>query len=173
MKERPLKFWYLSYSGKHYILHPWKFIKDVIYSFKSAYHRMRYGYNHTELFNTDWYLLNIAANMIDTLAATSLGWLEETPEWSTKEDWCAELHVLAGLLRLCDGEVEDFNEYLNGTMLEPVQHLPCINKYVLTETEEAELEETTGKYMRNALLTRFVRTKAFARLNEVFDTLWD
>lgn len=173
MKERPLKFWCFSWSTHHYLTHPWTFIADIFRNIKNAFHRTRYGYGYIDLWNTNNYLLELTSNMLDVLADTSHTWPGEGTDWPNPESWAAELHVIAHLMRLLNDEDRDYNVYLNGTALEPIHHLPCINKYVLTDSEEADIEAADNKYIREAIITKALRAKVFARMAEIYGTLWD
>ena len=181
MTPIPLSLFF--YSTRHYLTHPWLFFKELWIGAKNAYHRARYGWCWVDLWNMDTYLDALIPNMLDELANRSCGW-PSSPEWPRFEDWTAELHTLATLWRLC-GQVTDifvqekeefdkgFAAYRAGVPLQPIQHLPFYNEYVLSEDEVAAIDNCTTSWERMNTQAQILRAKLFQRFSRIYPTLWD
>jgi len=179
MKYKIPVYW-RSWSTRYYLTHPWKIVKDWINAGKNLWARARKGYAWVDLWNLDGYLGTMIPNALDELADRSCG-SPCNDEWPTYEDWTAELHVLAHLLRICNYDSVDeddklwegLNEWRGRTCLQPIQHLQFYNEYVLSDDEIARIDAIKNDYWRAHVATEILRQKAFTRLAHIYPTLWD
>lgn len=168
------------YNKRYYITHPWKIFKDLKDAWKNVYSRARKGYAWVDLWNLDAYLGEMVPNAIDELADRSHGW-PANKDWPEFEDWKNELHIMAKLLRLCNidwfEENNDFwktfDEWRDGSLLEPIKHLSGYKEYLFTDEELTRIDAELNKYHKMSIATNIMRKKLFARLAYIYPSLWD
>ena len=169
-----------SYNTKYYLTHPWYYAKDIVTASRNLYARARKGYAWVDLWNFDDYLGEMVPNALDELADKSNGW-PATKDWPEFEDWKAELHLMATLLRLCNVDWfeennnfwKTFDEWRDRSILEPIKHLPGYEDYILTDDELAQIDAELNKYHKISVATTIMRKKLFARLAYLYPSLWD
>ena len=92
-----------SYRKSYYLIHPWKWFKDLKILAKNAHHRMRYGYAWIDLWNMDDYLGQLIPNMLEMLAEKAYAY-PGTDEFQEYEDWIKYLKDLSAEFRLAMDE---------------------------------------------------------------------
>ena len=115
MKKNPLSVWTFSYRPSYYITHPWKLFKDIYWNWRNFWHRGRYGYAYTDVWNfCNWYPY-VGAEALRYLAEHHHGYPGVKP-WENPNDWCEYLKYLANRLQRCADSMdicfgEERNEY--------------------------------------------------------------
>lgn len=100
MKRNPLSVWTFSYRKSYYLTHPWKFFNDIYWNCRNFWHRGRYGYAYTDVWNfCDWYP-RVAAEALRYMAKHGSGYPGVAP-WETPEKWRDHLEYLANQLQRC------------------------------------------------------------------------
>ena len=115
MKKNRLSLFSPCYRKSYYLTHPWKFARDIYWSIRNFFHRGRYGYAYSDVW--EWYTwwTTAGAEALRYLAKNGCGYPGYAP-WETKSKWEAYLLELADKLdwcvKSCDiGGHEDVNEY--------------------------------------------------------------
>ena len=115
MKKNPLSLWTFSYNKSYYLIHPWRWIRDIYWNIKNFWHRGKYGYAYVDVWNfCDWYP-RVAAEALRYLALHNNGYPATRP-WTTMEEWREYLNYLANRLQRCADSQdilfgEERNEY--------------------------------------------------------------
>lgn len=115
MKKNPLSVWTFPYNTKYYLTHPWKIVKDIYWNVRNFWHRGRFGYTYTDVWNfCDWYP-RVAAEALRYLALHNHAYPGVQP-WPTMEEWRKYLNYLADRLQRCADSQdilfgEERNEY--------------------------------------------------------------
>lgn len=116
MKHNPLSVWTFSYRKSYYLTHPHKFLKDIYWNARNFWHRGRYGYAYTDVWNLGDWAPRVIAEALRYLAKHSYGYPGRVP-YETPEKWTEHLEYLANQMQRCadflDGECEtdERNEY--------------------------------------------------------------
>ena len=114
-KENPLSVWTFYYRKSYYLMHPWKWIKDLYWNIRNFWHRGRYGYAYTDVWGfCEWYP-RIGAEVLRYLAEHHHGYPGVKP-WESAEDWRKYLEYLANRLQRCADSMDicfgsERNEY--------------------------------------------------------------
>lgn len=100
MRENKLSVWTFSYNKRYYLTHPWKWFKDLYRNWRNFWHRARFGYAYTDVWNfCDWYP-RVGAEALRHMAKHGSGYPGIKP-WETVEKWREYLNYLANRLQRC------------------------------------------------------------------------
>lgn len=115
MKKNKLSVWIFPYRKRYYLTHPWKIASDFRDAIQNFFHRARYGYAYSDVW--EWYnwWTSVGAEALRYLAKHGHGY-PGYPPWETPEKWYEHLNELANNLEWCAtaGEFcnhEEQNEY--------------------------------------------------------------
>ena len=115
-KENPLSIWTFSYRKSYYLTHPWRWFNDIYWNIRNFWHRGRYGYAYTDVWNLGFWAPRVISEALHYLADHSHGY-PGTPPWDTPERWRDFLHLFAKKMRRCsdfmdsDFDLDERNEY--------------------------------------------------------------
>lgn len=99
-KMNTLSLWSFPYRKRYYLIHPWKWWKDLYWNIRNFIHRGKYGYAYVDVWNfCDWYP-RVGAEAIRYLAHHNSGYPGIKP-WDTPEKWREYLEYLANRLQRC------------------------------------------------------------------------
>lgn len=97
-----------AYRKRHYLTHPWKFIKETGQNFHAAWHRATRGWAARDVWELGPQLLQILPEMLRYLEKYHCG----VPCDMTDEEWTQWLHKMADDIELLQEENwEKQNEY--------------------------------------------------------------
>lgn len=96
MKKNPTKnvLTNFPYSKRHYLTHPWKFVRDCWINLKNAWYRITRGIAPMDLWSYDFHLQNQIPYALRWLADNSHSW-PQSDEFVEFEDWHKYLLELA------------------------------------------------------------------------------
>ena len=114
-KKNKLSLWTFACRKKYYLTHPHRFIKAVYWNIRNFWHRGRYGYAYSDVW--EWYTwwTTVGAEALRYMAEHGSGY-PGTGEWDTPEKWHDYLNSMADKLewsaQSCEcGNHEEENEY--------------------------------------------------------------
>ena len=98
------------YRPQYYLTHPHIFFRHLKYNIRDAWQRITRGYCDSDVFNMDYWFLDIMPPMLRQIAQSEayiiLG------EDGTREDWCNWLYDLAQRMERCHpNNTDDRNEF--------------------------------------------------------------
>ena len=161
MKKEKIKthtVWDLPYGKRYYITHPWKLVQNIGQNIRAAYMRARYGWTYGDVWDWDYWFMNVVPEMFRYLAKHGCAYPGYEP-FETPEKWREWLLETADLIETGKEDWQDehneyYDEYTNTWDKE------LGKKYY---ARAKELSEQGEKNIRIAL----------GRIAEHFFALWD
>ena len=173
---------------KSFILSPFRWLKH-------AYQRVRYGFSYRDVWNIDFWFLEVVPNMLEELANTTIGYpydskvYEENPEMSQEQieeimfnNWKDKLRKIAEYLREANEPQKEINQYWNEYYnFEEKHDIFLLDsddiKNKLTEEELQEYERLREKWFKRSMeIEKYKQeclNKGLEMFSENFMNLWD
>lgn len=171
-------FW-LPYTKRYYLIHPIKFVKDIIQIGKDVYRRARYGWTWQDVWNWDTWFLATTPDMLDYLAEHGVAYPGKSP-FETPEKWHDWLHLTAKMLRTgSDKWQRDHNEYYEGysQYLADNWPQPYKDENGVLHQEVPKPNDTTKKYYAHADELHKLGCEniefAMKEIGKYFHDIWD
>lgn len=169
--------WYMPYSKKYLLTHPWKWFYYTWRNICDAWHRSVYGWAYGDVWDWDNWFLHIVPDMLRYMADRGSAYPGHAP-FDTPEKWHEWLHEMADLLETGLEEWQDkhnefYEEYKNqnrwiptfkdkdGKLFRaPRLHTDIDKKYISRAAQLAKQGEDNVR-------------RAFEGLSQFFYDLWD
>ena len=153
--------WYIPYSKKYLLTHPWKWFQCAWYNIKDAWYRSIQGWTYCDARNWDNWFLHTVPDMLRYMADHGHAYPGRAP-FETPEKWHDWLHEMADLLETGSEEWQDehneyYEEYMNNITTAPKE---LRNLYWERSKELAEQGIDNVR-------------RVMAMLGEHFYSLWD
>lgn len=186
MKKNPLSIWTFPYSRRYYVTHPWHWFYDAYWNIRNFWHRGKYGYAYTDVWNLGDWAPRVIAEALRYLAEHSHGYPGHIP-WETPEKWCAHLNELANKMQRCadfmdsDFKLDERNEYkkafeemLEGAWRESKDERGLISTHFEMTDEDKELRDKYYKRQEELQKVdkRYAR-EVFGYFGENLGRWWD
>ena len=114
MKKEKIKthtVWDLPYGKRYYVTHPWKLVKNIGQNIRAAYMRARYGWTYGDVWDWDYWFMNVVPEMFRYLAKHGCAYPGYEP-FETPEKWREWLLETADLIETGKEDWQDeHNEY--------------------------------------------------------------
>ena len=166
-----MNVWYWGAAKRYYLTHPWKWIKELGYNIRNAYHRITKGYCVLDWIDFDMWFKHIAPEMLRDMAMHGHAYPGAEP-FDTPEQWRSWLHRMADQIAYCQDE-DNGNEYAK-PYLDELMKSPHHNLFEEKTPAEKELFE---KYYKRSLEVTDEHKKLFEdtmkEIIEHWDCLWD
>jgi hypothetical protein len=106
-KQNPLRLNSFSYKPTYYLMHPWKWFRDLYWHIRNFIHRGRYGFAYTDVWN--WYIWwpTVGAEALRYMAEHASAYPGQIP-WSTPGKWKNYLLTMASKLEWAASDKSDF-----------------------------------------------------------------
>lgn len=122
---------YLSYSKRYYLTHPWKLFTEFFRGCKMAYKRAVYGWCPWDVWDWDNWFMGVVPDQLRYLADNGHAYPGREP-FETSEKWHEWLHHIADLIETGSEQWQDeHNEYYKDFMDELMNR-----DVILTEIDE-------------------------------------
>ena len=112
-------------TKRYYLLHPWRWFRELGQNLRAAHHRAKYGWCGRDVWNMDDWFLHVIPDMLEHLRKHGCGYPGHEP-FETVDKWNDWLYKQECRLRYCaeDNDTENegyssFRDYLDLKM----QHL--------------------------------------------------
>ena len=147
-------------STRYYLLHPWKWFRDLYWSCRNFIHRGKYGFAYIDVWCMDAYLLKLIPLMLRYLKDHGCGYPGTEP-FETPEKYKEWLTQLAEKFENCISDFDEFdkrNEYAEAF----IKQGDTIRKRML---EEGRFGEDVVESM--TMEEKIVRNKYFDRITSL------
>ena len=171
-----------SYRKRYYLIHSWKWFQELFSNMRAAYHRIKFGWCYTDVWELGYWILEILPPMLRYLAENGHGYPGDN-EFPTYESWQAWLLKMAANIESVQEEnVEKQNEYEEDfhnsfNMRPPKEEYPGSKFLTITWNESPDHKEISKKYferMQKLAQWREIRlVEIFTELARKIPTLWD
>lgn len=172
--------WYMPYSKKYLITHPWLWFKCTWRNIRDAWRRSVYGWTYGDVWDWDHWFARVVPDMLRYMADHGSAYPGHPP-FETPEKWHDWLHEMAHLIETADEAWQDeHNEYYK----EYMEHIMDNWEPIVTDENGVCHHQTTKEppeihkqYMkRSQELAKEgednVR-RALTLIGEHFHNLWD
>ena len=169
-----------AYTARYYLTHPWKWVSELIGIIKDAFHRMKYGWCYTDVWNWNDWFCSVVPPMLRAIADEGVAYPGGEP-FDTPEKWHDWLYEMAECIEniQCDTWFDNNNEYaeeyyqsLEDKFFEkenPNQQLTMTNK-----RSHEEIRELYFNKMKEISKMRQQALEDFGKeFFKYFDCLWD
>jgi len=170
------------YSTRYYLTHPWKWVSELFRNIRDAYHRARYGWCYTDVWELGYWLLAILPPMLRHMAEHGCGFPGDK-DFPTYESWRLWLDMMANAIESVQEEnVEKQNEYEERFhnsfhIREPRKETPESKFLTVTWSESPDHKELSQLYFQRAKELTEEREekliKIFEELAKKIPALWD
>ena len=92
--NNPLKIRIRSCRTSYYLTHPWKYIHDIYWSIRNFFHRGRYGFAYSDVWNWYAWWTTVGAEALRYMAEHGSGYPGVEP-WETPDKWSRYLNSIA------------------------------------------------------------------------------
>jgi len=153
--------WYMPYSKKYLITHPWQWVRRAYRNIRDAYRRSVYGWTYGDVWDWDNWFTHIVPDMLRHMADKGSAYPGREP-FDTPEKWHEWLHHMANLIESADEEWQnEHNEFYKDYMEHIMENdKERFNKYI---TRANELHERGEENI----------AQAFVEMGQHFSSLWD
>lgn len=173
---------------KKFILSPFRWLKH-------AYQRVRYGFSYRDVWNIDFWFLEVVPNMLEELANTTISYpydskvYEENPKMSQEKieeimfnNWKDKIRKIAEYLREANEPQKEINQYWDEYCnFEKKHDIFMLNiddiKNKLTKEELQEYERLREKWFKRSMeIEKYKQeclNKGLEMFSENFTNLWD
>ena len=153
--------WYMSYSKKYLITHPWQWVRRAYKNIRDAYRRSIYGWTYFDAWDWDTWFTHVVPDMLRHIADKGSAYPGYEP-FDTPEKWHKWLHWIADLIETADEEWQDeHNEFCKDYMDHIMENdKERFNKYIARANELREIGDENIKL-------------AFKEMGEHFHCIWD
>ena len=156
----------LSYRKKYYFLHPIQFIKEIFGMIRDMFHRAKYGWAYSDVWNLNDWLIGILPPMLRHMADYGCAYPGDV-KFDTPEKWNDWLHSMADVLE----SLQEENWYGQNEYEKEWSEIPF--KKHLTEEEEILRQAYWDREIELETNRQNLQQKTFKELIENLDCLWD
>ena len=153
--------WYMPYSKRYLITHPWHWFRRAWKNLRDAWRRSVYGWTYSDVWNWDTWFVHVVPDMLRHMANKGSAYPGREP-FETPEKWHDWLQHMAFLIETSDEEWQnEHNEFYKDYMDHIWENDPQrFNRYI---TRANELYEKGNKNIEQAL----------KEMGKYFSCLWD
>lgn len=176
---------HLLHKPRYYLTHPIQLIKETARNIRDAWRRATCGWTYSDVWNFDYWFLEIIPDMLDYLAEHGCGYPGDD-EFDTPEKWSEWIHAQAAAIRSCqEEEQEKRNEYaqefhaaLDQSKLTSRPDPDKDNYWIIEiENEPENMDEIREQYFNRAKEisdeSQETLAKAMSELARRMPSLWD
>ena len=111
MKPKKYSAWSWPYSTRYYLTHPWRWFRHLYINIRDSFHRVRYGWCYSDVWDWDNWFMNIVPEMFRYLAEHGSAYPGREP-FETPEKWHEWLLHMADTIETGKEDwQDDHNEY--------------------------------------------------------------
>lgn len=114
----------VPYATYYMLRHPWLYVKYFFYALRDCYHRIRYGFCPSDVFDMDNYLARLLPAMLRQLA-DGYGYPGDD-EFPTHEAWASYLNECASNIEAYENDDDEGTEKLKIGMEQLTKIYPAL-----------------------------------------------